>query len=75
MSSGVGKNGYCICGLRTRVLIRDILILLVFFPFEIRWRCYSEKYLAGRECSGYSDGAEVGQGVSQILAMVGGLVG
>lgn len=39
----------------------DLLMkaILVFSPFEIRWRCYCKKYLVGRECPGYPDRAEV----------------
>ncbi|GAB1287775.1 Integrator complex subunit 3 [Apodemus speciosus] len=37
-----------------------------------RWRCYSQKYLVGRKCSGYPDGAEVEEWVlksSILIAM------
>lgn len=40
------------------LLIKAILVLFSS-PFEIRWRCYCKKYLVGRECPRYLDGAEV----------------
>lgn len=43
----------------------------VFFPFEIRWRCYCKKYLVGRECPGYLDGAEVESAVTGASVGVG----
>lgn len=47
------------------VQLAELLIELLYsdsspsHPLEIRWRCYSQKYLVGRKCSGYPDGAEV----------------